>query len=424
MRSTSPVSFALLWVILVSTFVGVDGRPATATTSYDAAIDLTFPVVGETRFIDDYHQCRGGTGCPRIHRATDIMAPYGRAVHAAMGGTVTFITGIDAPVPGYGYMIAIRGDDGRTYNYIHLGRQELGPSEAYAPGIEHGVRVERGQHIGTNGCSGNASCDAPHLHFEVVDDTVDDPHGSHRMNPYASLVAALERGDVPGSVTPVPDLDASPGPAPTPSPDPDPPPSDADPAPDPAPTPTPPSGSQRFVDVDRDDVHDGAIGWLADRGVTLGCNAPANDRFCPGDPVSRQQMAAFLVRTLELPVGDGRTFVDVPADSPFRDDIDRLATAGITVGCNAPVNDRFCPRDRVSRMQTASFLTRAFALPEGDARFVDVEPTSVHAPAISSLATAGVTVGCNRPVNDRFCPTQQVTRAQFASFLRRAVELR
>ncbi len=54
--------------------------------------------------------------------------------------------------------------------------------------------------------------------------------------------------------------------------------------------------AHRFVDVpDSNQFHDD-IGWLADNRVTLGCNAPANDRYCPSDNVTRQQMAAFMRR--------------------------------------------------------------------------------------------------------------------------------
>jgi murein DD-endopeptidase MepM/ murein hydrolase activator NlpD len=178
------------------------GAPAAASTppAYDAPVDLTFPVEGSSSFIDDYHHCRG-TDCSRRHRATDIMAPYGAPVHAAVGGTIRFITGLTSPLPSYGWMISIDGDDGRGYNYIHLGRQDRGWEEAYAPGMERGVRVERGQLIGFNGCSGNASCSAPHLHFEIEDTRVTDPYGTNRMNPYASLVAARDRGDVPSRAT-------------------------------------------------------------------------------------------------------------------------------------------------------------------------------------------------------------------------------
>ena len=46
----------------------------------------------------------------------------------------------------------------------------------------------------------------------------------------------------------------------------------------------------------------------------------------------------------------------------FEDDIDRLRVAGITFGCNPPANDRYCPGQRVTRAQMASFLGRALKL--------------------------------------------------------------
>ena len=98
--------------------------------------------------------------------------------------------------------------------------------------------------------------------------------------------------------------------------------------------------------------------WMSGRDITRGCNPPVNDRFCPDDPVTRGQLAAFLVRALGLEVNTHPGFVDVPAGSTFAGDIGRLATAGITRGCNPPVNDRFCPDDPVTRGQLAAFLHR------------------------------------------------------------------
>jgi S-layer homology domain len=57
--------------------------------------------------------------------------------------------------------------------------------------------------------------------------------------------------------------------------------------------------------------------------------------------------------------------------------------------------------------------------PAGNGRFWD-DDGSVFESAIEKLATAGITNGCNPPVNDRFCPDQPVTRGQMAAFLIRA----
>lgn len=57
--------------------------------------------------------------------------------------------------------------------------------------------------------------------------------------------------------------------------------------------------SLRFTDVADSNVFSADIDWLASRAVTSGCNPPDNTRFCPRDPVTRQQMASFLVRALD-----------------------------------------------------------------------------------------------------------------------------
>jgi hypothetical protein len=186
-------------------------------------------------------------------------------------------------------------------------------------------------------------------------------------------------------------------------------------------TAAPATAAGTFVDDDGS-VHEGFIEAVAAEGITRGCNPPVNDRFCPDDAVTRGQMAAFLVRALEL-TGSGRgDFVD-DDESPFEDDIARLATAGVTAGCNPPTNDRFCPDDGVTRGQMAAFLVRAFNLASsGAVDFID-DQGSVFEDDIARLAAAGITQGCNPPTNDRFCPDDPVSRAQMATFLGRALGL-
>lgn len=181
---------------------------------YQRAIDLTFPVAGpveDRSFENDYHDERSGG---RRHQATDIKGPKLRTVHAALPGEVTF-----APMqkPSYGYMLRIRHDNGLTTAYVHLNDDtpgtrdaSAGPEWAYAPGIREGVRVERGQWIGYLGDSGNAKGIVDHLHFEIHDEQLDDPcpdgeeYRPERVNPYASLREAVERGDVPTAPEPAP----------------------------------------------------------------------------------------------------------------------------------------------------------------------------------------------------------------------------
>lgn len=50
------------------------------------------------------------------------------------------------------------------------------------------------------------------------------------------------------------------------------------------------------ADVPDDNTFHEDIEWLAANDVTRGCNPPNNDAFCPDDPVTREQMSAFMRR--------------------------------------------------------------------------------------------------------------------------------
>jgi hypothetical protein len=100
------------------------------------------------------------------------------------------------------------------------------------------------------------------------------------------------------------------------------------------------------------------IDWIAAAGITRGCDPLSNDLFCPEDPVTRGQMAAFLNRALDLPPASGSGFTDI-GSSVFVGDIEAIAAAGITRGCNPPANDMYCPYQLVTREQMAAFLYRA-----------------------------------------------------------------
>jgi hypothetical protein len=177
-----------------------------------------------------------------------------------------------------------------------------------------------------------------------------------------------------------------------------------------------------FVDDD-ESVHEPNIEAVAAAGIARGCNPPDNDRFCPRDTVTRGQMAAFLTRALSLDSGQGADLFVDDDTSVFEGDIDRLATAEITFGCNPPVNTMFCPDGEVTRGQMAAFLVRAFDYPAvEESGFTDVE-SSVFTADIAALAQQGVTKGCDPPANTRFCPDDPVTREQMATFLARALGL-
>ena len=106
----------------------------------------------------------------------------------------------------------------------------------------------------------------------------------------------------------------------------------------------------------------GFIERIAAQGVTAGC-ATGPLRYCPNDPVTRAQMAAFLCRALGLTqyLPATATFADVPIGNMFRGYVERIFLVGITTGCaTGPL--RYCPGDTVTRDQMAVFLVRAFGI--------------------------------------------------------------
>ena len=57
----------------------------------------------------------------------------------------------------------------------------------------------------------------------------------------------------------------------------------------------------------------------------------------------------------------GERFADVPPGNVFYNFVDRLAVLNITLGCT-PDHSMYCPNDPVTRGQMAAFLVRAFNL--------------------------------------------------------------
>jgi hypothetical protein len=163
-----------------------NGRHGAPAITPSGPPDIIFPVQGGASFTDDFGDARSG----HVHEGNDLIAPKMTPILAARGGRIVF-----APMtePSYGYMLSIAGDDGYTYNYIHINNDTPGtddglggPQYAYAPGITEGVTVTQGQHIAWVGDSGNAESTVSHLHFEIRL-----PDGT-AIDPYPYLNAALK----------------------------------------------------------------------------------------------------------------------------------------------------------------------------------------------------------------------------------------
>ncbi len=124
----------------------------------------------------------------------------------------------------------------------------------------------------------------------------------------------------------------------------------------------PPVAVGIFADVSQGDTFAPWIEDLYNRGITGGCTqSPLN--YCPDNPVLRQQMAVFLLKTLEgaayEPPACAGVFGDVPCPSTFADWIEELADREITGGCGG---GNFCPASANTRGQMAVFLTKTFGL--------------------------------------------------------------
>ena len=175
----------------------------------------------------------------------------------------------------------------------------------------------------------------------------------------------------------------------------------------------------------------------ADDSITRGCG---NGDYCPSEDVTRGQMAAFIIRALfadnfsiasQVPY-----FTDEPSTDTFFNYIQKMKDEGITVGCG---NGQYCPSADVTRDQMAAFLVRATQIgiggqPEGftcnggvpgaavdcsttNAYFTDVPSTNSYFKYIQKLKELGITVGCG---NGNYCPSEDVTRDQMAAFIARA----
>jgi hypothetical protein len=178
-----------------------------------------------------------------------------------------------------------------------------------------------------------------------------------------------------------------------------------------------------FLDVPPSHPFYTEIGKLSARGVTLGCGS---GNYCPDSPVTREQMAAFVMRSLGEfnPAQPGsQRFADVPPSNPFYNFIDRLAALGITSGCGG---GNYCPSAAVTREQMAAFIIRALGEPNppipGSQRFVDVPSSNPFYNFIDRMAALNITLGCSTSP-PMYCPGSNVTRGQMAAFLVRAFSL-
>jgi len=194
-----------------------------------------------------------------------------------------------------------------------------------------------------------------------------------------------------------------------------------------------------FADVASAHVFLGQIEWLADTGITTGYTDGDVLTFRPGQPVLREQMAAFLYRFETLLSHGEAPEVTLPTSSPFTDvdpshtfyrEIVWLESTGIPTGYdNGDGTRRFQPSTPVLREQMAAFLCRydtgksCADLPLAQQAFADVPESHTFFDAIWYMRVTGLSTGYEQADGTRlYRPDEPVLREQMAAFLYRFVD--
>jgi hypothetical protein len=202
---------------------------------------------------------------------------------------------------------------------------------------------------------------------------------------------------------------------------------------------TPAMTVAEFSDVPPTATYFDAANLMFLAGVTTGCvqgSSAQTREFCPDDNVTREEMAAFIVRAVTgtaTPALYNPTpyFQDVPTSNPFFPHIQKLMDLGITTGCSqSPA--LFCPTNTIPRWEMAMFMIRARLALHGATNFTysptpyfadvpaNVEGNGMPFPFIQWSYEENITNGCGtNPLV--YCPDTLVTRGQMASFIMRGL---
>jgi len=206
-----------------------------------------------------------------------------------------------------------------------------------------------------------------------------------------------------------------------------------------------------FSDVPRSEPFYAKIETVLHAGIASGCGGT---KYCPGDEVSRDQMAIFIARgiagsgervpsagtLLSSPYsctsGGHSLFTDVAPTDPACKSVHYLGVQNVTLGCGVAM---YCPSTVVTRDAMASFIAKAIVAPQGgnavplsygpdgttglsyscdsgspNLHFTDVPVTNTFCKHIHYLWARGIVSGCTATT---YCPGQTVTRDAMAKFL-------
>ena len=173
-----------------------------------------------------------------------------------------------------------------------------------------------------------------------------------------------------------------------------------------------------FADVPTTHPFYAFIENLFHSGASGGCGG---GNYCPSGTVTRAQMAVFLLKgkfgsSHVPPPATGLVFADVQPGDFAADWIEELAGLQITGGCGG---GNYCPNNPVTRAQMAVFLLKAehgpaYVPPPCAGIFGDMPCSSPFAPWVEQLFAEGITAGCG---GGNYCPDDPNIRGQMAVFL-------
>jgi serine protease AprX len=178
-----------------------------------------------------------------------------------------------------------------------------------------------------------------------------------------------------------------------------------------------------FLDVPPEHPFHNQVNTIARNRITAGCQDGKS--FCPDSPNTRAEMSVFLLKAKYgadhvPPPATGTVFDDVPIDYWAAAWIEELASLHVTGGCTLT---SYCPDAPVSRAEMAVFLLKTllgsdYVPPACAGLFGDVActPGTGFPDWIEDLYNRHVTGGCQAdPL--LYCPDQPNTRGQMAVFL-------
>jgi len=195
-----------------------------------------------------------------------------------------------------------------------------------------------------------------------------------------------------------------------------------------------PPSVQIFNDVPPSDPYFDYVSLMSSYGITAGCEA-SPPLYCPSSPVTRAQMAVFVMRGLEIATGAALSypptayFQDVPTsgvpDSIYFPYVQAIAQLGITAGCQTSP-PLYCPDQSITQGQMAVFMITGWMLANNlttfsyptTPYFTDVPSTDPFFKFVQKMAQLGFWTGCG---GGSYCESSAVTRDQMAPMIMRAM---